>query len=309
MTGDWQVGAGKREIEFDGEGFGMMGYGRAEHVIRGRSTRLYSRAFCFVGDDGAPLFFAQSEICMIFPEIKRAVLARLRATHAGVFGDERLMLCSQHTHSAPGGFAHFPFYNFSIPGFRPKVFEGIVASVAGALADAWQRRQPALLKFGHGDFADDADVAFNRSLAAYNRNPDVDKLAPRDAHRAIERTMWLLKAETPDGRAIGQINWFGVHPTSLSNKNRVVSYDNKGYAAEYLEAALGDGAVAIFAQQFAGDVSPNAQSPDKGWPHGRYQDDIESAQFNGRLQCEQAQGIIAGLGEAQRLAPGATDAA
>lgn len=304
----WQAGAGKREIVFEGEGFGMMGYGRAEHVIRARATPLYSRAFCFIGRDGAPLFFAQAEICMVFPELKRALLERLGASYPGVFRDERLLLCSQHTHSAPGGFSHFPFYNISIPGFRPQVFEGIVASLAGALEDAWLRRQPALLKFGHGDFPDDADVAFNRSIVAYNRNPGVAARAARDAHLAIERTMWLLSAQTPDGRPIGQINWFGVHPTSISNKNRFVSYDNKGYAAEYLEAELGHGAIAIFAQQFAGDVSPNAQSPDKGWPHGRYADDVESAKFNGRLQCEQAQRILAALQTAAPLAPGPTDA-
>ncbi|WP_028081623.1 neutral/alkaline non-lysosomal ceramidase N-terminal domain-containing protein [Solimonas soli] len=308
MSG-WLAGAGKREIAFEGGGFGMLGYGRAEHVIERRETALYSRAFCFAGIAGAPLFFAQSEICMMLPEVKRAVLERLARAHPGLFDDERLLLCAQHTHSAPGGYAHFPFYNFSIPGFRPPVFEAIVGSLVEALAEAWQRRRPARLRFAHGDFPADADVAFNRSLAAHNRNPQVEKRTPREAHLAIERTMWLLEARDDDGRAIGQINWFGVHPTSVGNRNRYVSYDNKGYAAEELEAALGDGAVAIFAQQFAGDVSPNAQSADKGWPRGRYADDTESARFNGRLQREQAQRILGALDARHELAPGATDAA
>jgi len=308
MSG-WLAGASKREIVFEGSGFGMLGYGRAEHVIERRETKLYSRAFCFTADDGAPLFFAQSEICMMLPEVKRAVLERLAARHAGVFSEERVLLCAQHTHSAPGGYAHFPFYNISIPGFRPQVFEAIVGSLVETLSEAWQQRRPALLRFGHGDFPDDADVAFNRSLAAYNRNPNVRKCAANETHLAVERTMWLLEARDAEGRTIGQINWFGVHPTSVGNYNRYVSYDNKGYAAEYLEQALGDGAVAIFAQQFAGDVSPNAQSRDKGWPRGRYADDTESAKFNGRLQCEQAQRILAALDERHELKPGPTDAA
>lgn len=308
---DWRVGAAKQEILFSGDGIGMMGYGRAGNVIKGRATPLYARAFCFADDADSAGFFAQAEVCMVFPEIKRAVLERLQARHgAEPFRDDNVMIASQHTHSAPGGFAHFPFYNFSIPGFRPQIFDAIVTSLAEALSGAWQRRQPAQLKFSHGEFPEDADVAFNRSLAAYNRNPGVTPLADTETHRAIERTMWLLKAETLDGRAIGQINWFGVHPTSVGNRNTLVSYDNKGYAAEAVEQALGTGAVAIFAQQFAGDVSPNAQgSGKKGWPKGGYKDDHESARFNGRLQSDQALRLLAELHDGHRLLDGTLDAA
>lgn len=308
---EFKAGAAKREIRIPGEGFGMMGYGRAGNVVKGRSTPLYSRAFCFESADGAAVFFAQAEICMIFPELKRAILARLQAAHGtAVFRDETLMIASQHTHSAPGGFSHFPFYNFSIPGFRPKIFDAIADSLSDALAAAYERLQPAVLKFTHGDFADDVDVAFNRSLAAYNRNPEVAALPATETHRAIERTMWLLKAETPSGRAIGQINWFGVHPTSIGNTNTLISYDNKGYAAEAVERALGTDAVAIFAQQFAGDVSPNAQGAGKkGWPKGRYKDDFESARFNGRLQGEHALRLLRELRDEQRLQDGRVDAA
>lgn len=307
----YRAGAARREILFPGQGFGMMGYGRADNVIRGRATRLYSRAFCFEDAEGSVAFFAQSEICMMFPEIKRAVLARLQSgINKGVFRDDNLMLCAQHTHSAPGGFSHFPFYNFSIPGFRPAVFEGIVRSLAEALATAYARRTPARLAFSHGDFADDEDVAFNRSLAAYNRNPGITPLPDTQTHLALERRMWLLKAETPDGRSIGQINWFGVHPTSIGNRNHAVSHDNKGHAAEELERVLGPDAVAIFAQQFAGDVSPNAQGRTRPqWPRGRHADEFESARFNGRLQSRLAQRIIAAQQQRHRLSPGPVDSA
>jgi neutral ceramidase len=306
----WLAGAAKQEIRFEGEGFGMMGYGRSDHVIRGRATALHSRALCFQGGDAPPLFFAQSELCMIFPEVKRAVLERLDASHPGTFSDERLMLCASHTHSAPGGYAHFPFYNFAVPGFRPQLFEAIVSSLVTALGDALERRRQAVLSFTHGDFPDGADVAFNRSLTAYNRNPEVAPLPDTQTQAALERTMWLLLARTPAGQPIGQINWFGVHPTSLSNRGRLVSFDNKGYAADYLERAMGPGSVAIFAQQFAGDVSPNAQGkarPD--WPRGPFRDETASAQFNGRLQFQQAQRLLAGLKESHHLAPGPLDAA
>lgn len=309
MTANYQAGAAKAEIRFAAEGIGMMGYGRAGNVIKGRATPLHSRAFCFCGADGASVFFAQAEICMIFPEVKRAVLERLqRRFGSTLFREDNLLIAGQHTHSGPGGFSHYPFYNFSVPGFRPPVFEGIVESLCTVLEQAHVRRQPAVLRFGQGDFPDDAPVAFNRSLAAYNRNPGVQRLAAHETQRAVERRMFLLKAETVDGRTIGQINWFGVHPTSIGNTNTLMSYDNKGYAAEYLEQAMGPGTVAIFAQQFAGDVSPNNQGGSiKGWPRGPHKDQHENARYNGRLQCEQAQRILAGLDAASVLAPGPLD--
>ena len=311
MATGYQAGAAKEEIHFAAEGIGMMGYGRAGNVIRSRATPLHSRAFCFASGEGRPVFFAQSEICMIFPEIKRAVLQRLQQTHgSALFGEDNVLIAGQHTHSGPGGFSHYPFYNFSVPGFRPQVFEGIVASLVRVLVQAYERRQPALLRFGQGDFPDDVPVAFNRSLAAYNRNPGVKTLPAHETPRAVERTLWLLKAETLDGRVIGQINWFGVHPTSIGNTNTQMSYDNKGYAAEYLEQAMGPGTVAIFAQQFAGDVSPNNQGraqPD--WGRGPHKDEHENARYNGRLQCEQAQRVLATLAGGAALSAGPVDCA
>jgi neutral ceramidase len=306
----WSAGAARCEIVFSGDGIGMMGYGRAEQRIRGRSTALYCRAFCLGAGEGPALFFAQAELCMIFPELKRAVLEQLGRSHPGVFSAERLMLCASHTHSAPGGFAHFPFYNFSIPGFRPALFAAIVEAFCQALVLAWQKRQPATLALNQGDFPIEAGVAFNRSLAAYNRNPEVQQRPDSETDHAVERTMVLLLARSPDGRPIGQINWFGVHPTSLDNRGHLVSSDNKGYAAAALERDIGGGFVAIFAQQFAGDVSPNAQGRSRrDWPRGPYRDQAASAQYNGRLQSEQAARLIAGLNAAHDLPTGPVDAA
>lgn len=315
MNASYQAGAAKEELRFAGAdaamGIGMMGYGRDGNVIKGKATPLHARAFCFSTPDGACVFFAQVEICMIFSEIKREVLARLqKGAGAAIFREDNVLIAGQHTHSGPGGFSHYAFYNFSVPGFRPPVFEGVVAALVSVLTQAHARRQPAVLRFGSGDFPEDSDVAFNRSLAAYNRNPGVQKLPDTQTHLAIERSMFLLKAETVDGRAIGQVNWFGVHPTSVGNTNTLQSYDNKGYAAEYLEQAMGPGTVAIFAQQFAGDVSPNNQGhTKKGWPKGKTRDDHENARFNGRLQCEQAQRILGALGDTSVVAAGPIDSA
>jgi neutral ceramidase len=290
----YRAGIAKVELQFDGEGFGMMGYGRAFNVIKGRSTPLYCRSFCFENEQGKRIFFAQAEICMVFPEIKREVLERLQKNYPDdLFRDDNIMLTGQHTHSGPAGFSHYPMYNFTVPGFRPHIFEAVVRGFYDAIIRSYENLQDAVLKFSYGDFPDNEEVGFNRSIAAYNLNPEVKKVKENETHLAIERTMWLLKVETPEGDTLGQINWFGVHPTSLGNRVCLVSYDNKGYAAEYLEQDMGKGTVALFAQQFAGDVSPNFHGKGKKWPKGKFEDDIESAKFNGKLQSNQALRILA----------------
>jgi neutral ceramidase len=307
------VGAAREEIVIAGRGFGMLGYGRVEHKVLGQSTQLHSRAFCF--DDGQPgntLYFAQAEICMVFPELKRAIVERVQQRiGAGNITSERFMFASQHTHCGPGGYSHYPFYNFSISGFRKDVFDAIVTSVSDALIAAWHARLPAQLQFAVDRFPDTVDVAFNRSLAAYNRNPKAPKLGDHQTHLAIDRRMWLLKVcRAEDGGTIGQINWFGVHPTSISSKVSLLSYDNKGYAADYLERQMGPGTVAIFAQHFAGDVSPNAQGSTRpDWPRGKYKDEIVSAEYNGRLQCDQAWKMMQAMGASDTLEGNVLDAA
>lgn len=306
----FKAGAAREEIIVPGRGYGMLGYGQHHHRVLGQSTRLYSRAFCFDGDGGA-LFFAQAEICMVFPELKRAVVERVqRRIGAQHIDGERLMLTAQHTHCGPGGYSHYPFYNFSVPGFRPDVFDAIVASIGDALVAAWNARQPAALQFAVDRFPDDVDVAFNRSLAAYNRNPSTPRFGDHQTHLAIDRRMWLLKVSAENGGLIGQINWFGVHPTSISSRISLLSYDNKGYAADYLEQQMGAGTVAIFAQHFAGDVSPNAQGTTRpGWPRGKFKDEIASAEYNGRLQCDQAWKMMQAMGAGDALEASGIDAA
>ena len=106
--------------------------------------------------------------------------------------------------------------------------------------------------------------------------------------------MKLLRFDTPEGKPIGSINWFGVHTTSISNDNTRLCYDNKGYAAAYFEQDIQQQTnnqqfIAAFAQDVAGDVSPNYKwDKDKKWMRGKYKNDFKSAQYNGKLQYQKA---------------------
>lgn len=89
--------------------------------------------------------------------------------------------------------------------------------------------------------------------------------------------MQVLKfVSSETGKELGMASWFPVHGTSMNNSNRLISGDNKGYAALRLEedangyAAVGQGPyVALFGQANEGDSSPNtggARCLDTGRP-------------------------------------------
>ena len=74
--------------------------------------------------------------------------------------------------------------------------------------------------------------------------------------------MYLLRFRTADGRDKGALNWYSVHPTSISASFGMISGDSKGFAAQIFESMMGvspaadSGFVAGFAQSALGDVDP-----------------------------------------------------
>jgi len=292
----YQVGAGKADITPFLMDIGLMGYGAHWNVTKGIETRIHSRAFV-IKSGGKTVVFVNMEIC--FPTIlmKRAALERLKE-QGFHYDDEAFMLTAQHTHSAPSGYSHYFFYNMNTDGHRKEVFERYVAGIVESVCEAEENCQPATLSFHKGEFDEEIPVAFNRSLRAYNRNPEIEqKLGNDERHKAIDRTMRLIRFDDKEGKPIGLINWFGVHTTSLSNDNTKINYDNKGYAAEYMESYLkeqgDDFPISIFAQEASGDVTPNfILDKKKKWLRGMFEDDIKSAKHNGDFQFKKAKEIL-----------------
>lgn len=264
----------------------MMGYGLFHQFVEQVETPLFVRAVVMEAG-GRRTAWVNAEICFITLAIKSAVMEGI--AHLG-FTEDTVMLTAQHTHGGPGGYSHFALYNMSIPGFVPEVFHVIVEGVVDAIVRAERQMRPAAIRRASGEFPLDRDVAFNRSLIAYNSNPEmVEKVAEKDANLALDRSMLLFRFDAMDGTPIATWNFFGVHATSISNDSHRICSDNKGYAAELMER---DGVISVFAQRKAGDVTPNfVFDRKKKWTRGKSEDDFESARDNGRLQFEQAAGL------------------
>lgn len=302
-----EVGSGKTDITAFVKGVGMMGYGMHDQTVEDVETALSCRAFVFHdSDSGKKLAFVNAEMCFVTIAIKQAVVSKLKSQYGELgFDDENVMLTAQHTHSGPGGYSHYAFFNFSIPGFATEVFDTIVNGMVEAILQAEKGLTPAKLKFGKGSFAPELKVAFNRSMPAYNANPEVEKLNNSDWHLAVDREMRLLRIDTESNEPIGLLNWFGVHTTTVGNDNRRISFDNKGYASEAFEKELADANPdfsAVFAQGPCADVMPNfIWEAKRNKMRGIDPNDFESAKYNGNLQFEKAKEIYDGLHESGEL--------
>jgi neutral ceramidase len=289
----YEIGVGKRDITAWKPGLGMMGWGMLGNYATRVATPLSARAYVIVDPtSGDRVAMAVCELAFISTALREAVCERLRQDDRGL-DLHNVMLMATHTHSGPGGFTHYAFYNVTIPGFSQDVLDGLADGIAAAIREADDTRVPATIRWAASEIPRHRPVAWNRSVTAYNLNDDVAKLTPADADVALDRTMRLLRFDAVDGRALGAINWFAVHCTSVHSDNHALHFDNKGYAAAGLEAELRGtadaGPVTAFAQGASGDVTPNTKRHrGKPFVRGELPDDDASARDNGAIQAEHA---------------------
>src|SRR3990172_2397567 len=110
----FEAGTGKADITAFKKGVGMMGYGQYAQKVDAIESNLFARAFVFRDTDtGKKVAFVNAEICFITVSIKSGVIKKLQKEYPELKYDyDNVMLTAQHTHSAPGGYSHYPFFNF-----------------------------------------------------------------------------------------------------------------------------------------------------------------------------------------------------
>lgn len=273
-------------------GVGMMGYGQFHNTVKEVATPLMARSVFMKDSSSNSFLWTHLEQAFVTIAIKQEVVERLNELHPDWQLTERnVLITAQHTHSAPGGYSHYPLYNFTIPGFQTKVFETICSAAITSIEQAFIDLRPSHLSWGETEIASDKEVAFNRSMAPYLNNADAPVLKLDERHLGVDRRMLGLNIRDSDGKLRGHFNWFAVHNTSVSSYNQRIHHDNKGVAANLFEKSY-PGAVALFAQTSAGDVSPNFRWDKKlNRMVGKFNDQYESAAFNGEIQFRESEKI------------------
>jgi neutral ceramidase len=299
------VGRGISDVTGEPVGCGMLGYGKADQVSAGIHTRLRTRAFVFVDPaTGARLLISVSDLPLMFDSVHREVLRRLAERYGDLYTATNVMLTVTHTHCGPGGYSHHRLYNLTTHGFHPKTFGAIVDGIVEAAEIAHDDVAPAELELARGELT---GASVNRSPDSFARNPAADRAFFPDQ---IDPQTTLLRIER-DGSVVGAINWFATHGTSMTNRNKLISGDNKGYAAyhwerivhgvDYLATSQPD-FISAFAQTNAGDMSPNLNRAAGSGPTG---DEFENTRIIGRRQADAAASLLSRTAE---VVTGAIDA-
>ncbi|MDQ6782730.1 MAG: neutral/alkaline ceramidase [Actinomycetota bacterium] len=280
------VGRGIADITGEAVDVELLGYGKKDQRATGIHTRLRSRAFVIAdATTGRRILLVVSDLPMVFDSIRQEILRRLSARYGDLYTDHNVTLTATHTHCGPGGYSHHLLYILS--GFHPKTFAAIVDGVVEAIGRAHDDVAPATLTLARGELR---DASVNRSRAAFERNPDGERAFFPDA---IDPQTTLLRIER-EGRTVGAVNWFATHGTSMTNRNTLISGDNKGYASYHWERVVEGGdylaaaqppLIAAFAQTNTGDMSPNLNLAPGSGPTGN---EFENTRLIGRRQYEAA---------------------
>ncbi|MEZ0367177.1 neutral/alkaline non-lysosomal ceramidase N-terminal domain-containing protein [Mycobacterium sp. pUA109] len=294
MSTEYRVGRGIADITGEPAECGMLGYGVRTQRTSGLHTRLRARAFVFMSGP-ARVLLVVCEIPLLLESVHREVLRRLTADYGSCYTLDNVMLTATHTHCGPGGYGDHWLYNSNTHGFRPQTFGAIVDGILEAVTRAHADLAPATLRIASGELH---DASINRSPSAFARNPAAERAQFPDA---IDPQTTLLRIER-GGRLVGAVNWFATHGTSMTNRNTLISSDNKGYAAYHWERLdhavdyLADNPpdfVAAFAQTNAGDMSPNLHRRPGSGPT---EDEFANTQIIGTRQTAAAAQLAADPG-------------
>ncbi|MFT5434645.1 MAG: neutral ceramidase, partial [Myxococcota bacterium] len=212
----------------------MLGYGMPYNRVNGVAVPIFARAMVLRQDDTVIAYLC-TEQCFAAPALRTKLIERLQRKHPDRgFTQHNVCWSATHNHSAPNGYCHYTTHLGMNFGFSPLVFETLLERFVAVILAADDALEPAVLSIGSAEIAPDEPVAFNRSLGAWKRNPEAKTSV------AVSRTTVTLRVDGADGRAMGLLNWFAVHGTSIHSDNTEIHSDNKGLAAIEVEHRAGD---------------------------------------------------------------------
>ncbi|MCH2042980.1 MAG: neutral/alkaline non-lysosomal ceramidase N-terminal domain-containing protein [Saprospiraceae bacterium] len=313
----YKIGTAKVDITYFKENAGLLGYIVPHNIAKGVASPIYARSLVLEDTEENIIALVVVELAFCTSKLRQEILKALEEELPTIFTATNVLISAQHTHSTIGGYSQFFMHNILIPGYDAEACQTYTQGIAKSIITAYHHRKTGVLKLGEAFFAPNSEVAFNRSIKSYNQNPECkEKITSREAAHALDLRMQQLEAYGTNQQLVAAFNWFGCHPTSLSNKNTLISSDNKGYAARLLENELNpkqnekqEEVVTGFLQNAAGDVTPNFIWESKSKVKKRFKNDFEKMEFNGQLQFEKALAILQQASENKSSIKGDIDSA
>ncbi|KAL4188476.1 hypothetical protein AMTRI_Chr08g202510 [Amborella trichopoda] len=223
------IGLGSYDITGPAADVNMMGYANTEQVASGVHFRLRARSFIVADSGGNRVVFVNLDACMASQLVTIKVLERLKARYGNLYNVQNVAISGIHTHAGPGGYLQYVVYLVTSLGFVRQSFDVIVDGIEKSIIEAHENLRPGSIFVNKGDLL---DAGINRSPSAYLNNPPEER---KKYKYNVDKEMTLLKFVDAEWGPVGTFNWFPTHGTSMSRTNSLISGDNKGAAARFME--------------------------------------------------------------------------
>ena len=292
LHASFMVGTGKADITGDIVGRKLIGYGNFAQISKGLHTRLYAKSF-MIQQGSHQIVLSVCDLLFMTDNLREKVIQLIekeQRQNGKLLGVNRSTLClsATHTHSAPGGFSSYGLYGAGV-GFDAAYRNYLASQIVRSILEACENLEEGNVLLGSSRVE---GLSFNRAPKAFLSNPECQAAIDLSDFQADEetaascdlsgeacfakplkevdnlktlpfdstnKTMSLLYFLSKDGKPLGLVNYFALHPTSFSRDNTFISGDNKGIAAYLVEDTMKrDGHsnfIAAFANSDLGDVS------------------------------------------------------
>lgn len=226
---DYLIGIGSSDITGPAADVNMMGYANTEQTASGVHLRLRARAFIVAEPQANRVAFVNLDACMASQLVTIKVLERLKARYGDLYTEKNVAISGIHTHAGPGGYLQYVVYIVTSLGFVHQSFDALVNGIEKSIIEAHENLRPGSIFVNKGDLL---DAGINRSPSAYLNNPSAER---SEYKYNVDKEMTLLKFVDDEWGPVGSFNWFATHGTSMSRTNSLISGDNKGAAARFME--------------------------------------------------------------------------
>ena len=274
-------------------GLTMAGYGARTEVSDGIEDPLYAHAIAFEqGDEACAIVVGD----LIGLKREQSEMLRERVTELCGLPGDRVLACATHTHWGPALSASNYLTGKLREAVSPEYTETCINQMAGAVAEAWRLREPAVALAGTGE----ADlVKFNRRLVNTEGLTEMNLTLPLEQALVASRVgaelaeTWVqggphgerlsdllddveglrvgpapthlpvLKLVRPDGSPLAALMAFGCHPVCGGDPETTYyrySADWPGWARRVIERTLGCPALLLLGS--AGDQVPLRRTGD-----------------------------------------------
>ncbi|KAL3850107.1 hypothetical protein ACJIZ3_011989 [Penstemon smallii] len=223
------IGLGSYDITGPVADVNMMGYANMDQIASGVHFRLRARSFIVAEPQGSRVLFVNIDACMASQIVTIKVLERLKARYGDLYTENNVAISGIHTHAGPGGYLQYVVYIITSLGFVHQSFDALVDGIEQSIIQAHNNLRSGSIFVNKGELL---DAGVNRSPSAYLNNPAAER---SNYKYDVDKDMTLLKFSDDEWGPVGSFNWFATHGTSMSRTNSLISGDNKGAAARFME--------------------------------------------------------------------------